>query len=260
MGQRYRPVGGAPSLIRTCAGSAPAPARGRVVGTARGTPKLRGDRRPRLAGRAPPRPARHRARHRATSSSTGAGSLARRGSTTITCSPRGSTVADVVDGVGEPAAPDLLVELGELAGDRDAPVGPAGIARGRRASPRPGAGPRTARRCAPRRRSPRAAPPGRAPLRGRKPSNTKRSVGSPESDERVEHGAGPGDDLDREAGVEARADELRTGIGDAGHPRVGRRTRPSHRHGSRRRAAPRARARCARARRAAARPTGRPRA
>ena len=68
---------------------------------------------------------------------------------TTTYSPRGSPMSIVA----ERAAHDLLVELGELAGDGDRPIGAARLRRGRRACAGCGAAPRTSRSCGARRRS-----------------------------------------------------------------------------------------------------------
>ena len=97
----------------------------------------------------------------------------------------------VADGLAERAPPHLLVQLGELAGDGDLAQRPArGQQRGqRRAHPAgrlvqhdgPGLGHERGDALA-----------AHAPLRGRKPSNTKRSVGNPESTSAVSTALGPG--------------------------------------------------------------------
>ncbi len=59
------------------------------------------------------------------------------------------------------------------------------------------------------------------PRRGRKPSNTNRSVGKPESTSAVSTALGPGTTSTASPASRHARHEPLAGIGDAGHPRVG---------------------------------------
>ena len=62
---------------------------------------------------------------------------------------------------------------------------------------------------------------GRVPRRGRKPSNTNRSVGKPDSTSAVSTALGPGTTSTGSPAVDARAHQPLAGIGDARHAGVG---------------------------------------
>ena len=128
--------------------------------------------------------------------------------------------------LGERAADDLLVRLGQLAADRARPV--------RRRRPRPsrpgsrpsGAGPRR-RPSSAARRPAAASRRDRSPaLRDRKPSKQKRSTGSPDTASAVEHRGRPRDGGDPDARRDRGGDQPVAGVGHRGHARVGRHQDP----------------------------------
>ena len=202
-----------------------APPRRRAAGARRATPpraRPPGAARPTGRRRAPPaRPPRPRPRRPAP--------RAGRPPTTSTTSPRTSRAAKAAAASPSVPAPDLLVQLGQLAhhGDRPRRVGgrPA-----RPAWPPPGPAPRgrtvvrsSAMSAATRRRR-------SGPLRGRKPSTQNRSVGSPlttsapSTDDGPGHGAhrlAGGGQLRRQPGARVR-DPGRAGVADDGHRRARR--------------------------------------
>ena len=128
------------------------------------------------------------------------------GPSTITCSPRGSSSMPACR-VGELAAPHVSNSLVSSRATATSRSGPQAARRSESvARTRYGASNTTVVRVSctsPSMRSRRVGP-----RRGRKPSNTNRSVGSPESTRAVSTALGPGTTLDREPGVEAGAHEL----------------------------------------------------
>ena len=122
---------------------------------------------------------------------------------------------DVGDGVVERSPPHLLVQLGQLAGERDPPVAAAGAREVgdraddavRRLVQHDGAALGARSRRGARVRSP--------PLRGRKPSNTNRVVSNPLTTSAITSAAGPGTADTGSPACDDAADESFAGIGDA---------------------------------------------
>ncbi len=110
----------------------------------------------------------------------------------------------VLDGVAERPAPHLLVQLGQLAGERHSTArSPQRSHRGRRRCARCGAAPRRGPPFAARRRSRRCAVPDRARARQEALEHEAGRV-EPADDQRHHQGSGPGHGGDRVAGVDAR--------------------------------------------------------
>ena len=116
--------------------------------------------------------------------------------TTTVISPR-TPVGGPLGQLGQPAAADLLVGLGQLAADRRPPVGARTPRPSRPASRRAGAAPRRTPSCGARRPAPRSARRRSPALRGRKPSKQNRSTGSPDTASAISTALGPGTQVTR---------------------------------------------------------------
>ena len=123
--------------------------------------------------------------------------------------------------LGQRAAPDLLVRLGQLAADRGLTIRPERLRHRQQRRPPAGAAPRRTPACAAR---PRAADSARLrspALRGRNPSKQNRSTGSPDSASATRTADGPGTHGDPDAGGDGRRNQAIAGVGHRGHPGVG---------------------------------------
>ena len=155
------------------------------------------------------------------------------------------------DQLGQRAARDLLVELGELAADRRAAIGAEGPGHVGEGCREPGGRleeDQRARLARERARAPRGAPPACA---AGSPRSAKRSVGRPETASAVSTALGPGIAVTVTPAAAAAATRPKPGVADGRHPGVAESSRRPGRGRARRARRPAA-SRCGRAGRSGA--------